>query len=351
MKDRFIILFVTLLAFLMVGCAETPQTGPTRALVTLTMLPSATPFPPQTFTPTISPTETQTPTPTATETPVPTETPTTTPTSVPVTLIGAGDISYCGPDWIGDENTAEVLARLIEQHPNAAIFTAGDNSQGEGTRAEYRNCFDPSWGRFKDRIRPAPGNHDYVTEGAAPYYEYFGAAAGEPGKGYYSYDLGDWHIVVLNSNCNYVACRNDSQQVAWLREDLANSDKKCTLMYWHHPLFTSGPSGNYGAARSFWQAGEDFGVEIVVNGHDHQYERFAPQDHGGNATPDGIRQFIVGTGGAYHRDWGEVQPNSEVRDNRTHGVINFTLYSDRYEWEFVPVAGSTFTDSGSTECH
>lgn len=351
MKDRILFFFAILILMLLAGCASTSAQSPTQAQVTITMLPSATPFTPLTNTPSPSPTTTPTTTPTPEPTATATSEPSPTPTNAPVVLFGAGDISYCGPDWIGDDNTAELLSNLIEEYPNAAIFTAGDNTQAEGTRAEFRNCFDPTWGRFKERIRPSPGNHDYVTENAAPYYEYFGAAAGEPGKGFYSYDLGDWHIVALNSNCNYVACRNDSQQVAWLREDLQNSDKKCTLMYWHHPLFTSGLSGNYGAARSFWQAGEDFGVELVVNGHDHEYERFAPQDHGGNPTPDGIRQFVVGTGGAYHRDWGEIQPNSEVRDNATHGVIKFTLYADRYEWEFIPVYGSTFTDSGSGECH
>lgn len=347
MRDCKVFLIITLFMILLVGCASTEADAPVQAVVTITMLPSATPFTPQTNTPTALPTATETATPTLEPTATATPEPSPTSTAAPVTLIGAGDISYCGEDWIGDDNTAELLA----QYPEAAIFTTGDNVYGDAREVEYQNCFDPTWGRFKDRIRPTLGNHDYTTDNGAPYFTYFGAQAGEPGKGYYSYDLGDWHIVALNSNCNYVACRNDSQQVAWLREDLQNNSKRCTLMYFHHPLFTSGPSGNYGAARSFWQTADEFGVDVIVNGHDHSYERFAPQDPGGNAAPDGIREFVVGTGGAFLRDWAEIQPNSEVRDNVTHGVIKFTLYADRYDWEFIPVYGSTFTDTGSAECH
>jgi acid phosphatase type 7 len=292
-----------------------------------------------TFTP--EPTATARPTPTPTET---TE-PTLTPTPTPVLLIGAGDIAVCG------EDQDELTSAILERYPEAAIFTAGDNTYDTGRAVEYQNCYGPSWGRFKDRTRPSPGNHDYMTDQGAPYFAYFGAQAGEPGKGFYSYDLGDWHIVVLNSNCNDIACGNTSAQVEWLRADLAASDKACTLAYWHHPRFSSGLAGNSGWISPFWRALYEAGAEIVINGHDHNYERFAPQDPDANRDPRGIRAFVVGTGGAYQRRFGEIQPNSEVRQTGSFGVILFSLYPDRYEWQFVGIEGETFTDSGEGSCH
>lgn len=343
MKYLRFIFITTLFMILMAGCASASGAAPTQVLVTITMFPSSTPS--LTYTPTIPPTAT----PTVTETPEPTSTPS--PTPAPVTLVGAADISYCGEQFLGDEATAKVLAAVIEQYPDVQIFTAGDNVQGKGIMAEYLNCFTPSWGQFKERIHPAPGNHDYMTNQGAPYYTYFGAQAGEAGQGYYSYDMGEWHIIALNSNCNDIGCREGSRQVEWLRQDLENNNKRCTMMYWHHPRFSSGHAGNYGSVYDFWRIGMEYGVEMVVSGHDHGYERFAPQDIDGKATTLGIRQFVVGTGGATLRDWGEVKPNSEIRDNETNGVIKFTLYPDRYEWEFLPSEGGTFTDSGSGVCH
>jgi hypothetical protein len=270
-----------------------------------------------------------------------------------VVLIGAGDVAFCGdaPEYQGDEQTAALIETQLALYPNATVFIPGDVVYGEGTMVELKNCFGPSWGRFKDRIRPVPGNHDYTTAGAAPYYEYFGAAAGEPGKGYYSYDLGDWHIVGLNSNCNDVACGPDSQQAAWFLEDLKSNSKTCTLAYWHHPRFSSGIAGGSGAVKTFWRTAVDNGADVVVNGHDHDYERFDPIDKDGKASPDGVRLFIVGTGGGVLRDFGEIKPNSEVRIDHTHGVIVFKLFPDSYEWTFLSADGQDVSDSGSGVCH
>lgn len=245
----------------------------------------------------------------------------------------------------------ESTAALLDRFPNATIFTAGDNTYDSGRAIEFQNCYGPAWGRHKDRTYPSPGNHDYMTDMAAPYFEYFGENAGEPGQGYYSYDLGDWHIVSLNSNCNEVACGEGSAQYEWLQADLAASPKHCTLAYWHHPRWSSGLAGSSGWTYRFWNLLYEHGAEVVISGHDHDYERFAPMDTNGNLDPNGIRQFVVGTGGTYLRGFGTVLPGSEIRETGTFGVIKFSLFPDRYEWEFIPVEGSTFTDSGSAECH
>jgi hypothetical protein len=204
---------------------------------------------------------------------------------------------------------------------------------------------------FKDRIHPSPGNHDYMTPGAADYFSYFGAAAGEPGKGYYSFEEGAWHVVILNANCAYVGCGSNSEQVHWLEADLAAHPTKCTLAIWHQPRFSSGLSGTSGMY-PFWKVLYENGAEIVINGHDHDYERFAPQDPVGNPDPQkGIREFVVGTGGASQRRFNAITPNSEVHETGTYGVLKLTLYADRYNWEFVPVAGGVFQDMGSGDCH
>ena len=261
----------------------------------------------------------------------------------PAILLAAGDIAGC--NWDADEATAQ----LVESQPGT-VATLGDNVYSDGTAEQYATCYDPTWGRFKDRTMPAPGNHDYNTAGAVGYYAYFGAAAGDPAKGYYSYDLGSWHIIVLNSNIDMSA---GSAQEQWLRDDLAAHPAACTLAYWHHPRFSSGSShGNNKDTAPLFQALYDAGAEIVLSGHDHDYERFAPQTP--DAQPDsvlGIREFVVGTGGARFYDFDPPQPNSEVRNNDTHGVLKLTLSPDGYSWEFLPVAGSTSTDSGSGTCH
>jgi len=282
---------------------------------------------------------------TPTPTPAPAPTPTPAPGSDPV-LVGAGDIASCKSD--GDEATAKLLDAIP-----GTVFTTGDNAYYSGTDEEFAYSYTPTWGRHKDRTMPAPGNHDYQTTGAVGYFNYFGAAAGDPTKGYYSYDLGAWHIVVINSNCSRVGgCGSGSAQEQWLRLDLAAHPAPCTLAYWHHPLFSSGQHGNNPSVQALYQALYDYGADAVLNSHDHLYERFAPQDPSGNLdTARGIREFLVGTGGAGHYNWGIMQPNSEVRNNTTFGVMKLTLHPTSYDWEFVPEAGETFTDSGSDSCH
>ncbi len=288
-----------------------------------------------------SPTPTR-PAGTLTPAPKPSSSPTATTDAV---LVGAGDIAICGRP--GDEETA----KLVEAIPGQ-VATFGDNSNDEGTAYQFANCYDPAWGRFKGRTRPAVGNHDYLTSNAVPYYTYFGAAAGTPGKGYYSYNLGAWHIVVINSMCSEAGgCGVGSPQERWLRADLAAHPTKCTLAYWHHPRFSSGMQGNYTSMQPIWQALYDNHAEIVLNGHDHDYERFALQDPTGKADPvNGIREFVVGTGGAGYTKLSTTKANSEVRHTGTFGVIKFTLHPNSYDWQFIPVAGGTFTDSGTAAC-
>ena len=255
-------------------------------------------------------------------------------------LVGAGDIADCD---------ASATAALLDNIPGT-VFTAGDNAYPNGSSADYTQCYDPSWGRHKVRTRPSPGNHDHNTSGAAGYFGYFEAQAGPAGLGYYSYDVGAWHIISLDSNIDMSA---GSAQETWLRADLAASTKRCTIAYWHHPRFSSGTShGSTGSTQPLWQALYDFGAEIVISGHDHEYERFAPQTADGTAdAARGIREFVVGTGGAGLYSLGTPLPNSEVGNDNSHGVLKLTLSDGSYTWEFIPVAGDSFRDSGSGTCH
>jgi hypothetical protein len=263
-------------------------------------------------------------------------------------LVGAGDIASCSNT--GDSATATLLDTIA-----GTVFTLGDNVYPNGAATEFTNCYHPTWGRHKGRTRPAPGNHDYQTSGAAGYYTYFGAAASPLDtncqsncKGYYAYDLGAWHIIVLNSEISVGA---GSAQEQWLRQDLAAHANVCTLAYWHKPRFSSGEHGNTSSMQALWQALYDYRADVVLSGHDHTYERFAPQTPGGQADPQrGIRQFVVGTGGASLYNFPTVQPNSEVRNNSARGVLKLTLHAQSYDWEFVPVSGQTFRDTGSSAC-
>lgn len=242
----------------------------------------------------------------------------------------------------------------IPRNPSTVVFTAGDNAYGNGTASEFSNCYGPTWGRHKDRTRPAPGNHDYGTSGGSGYFNYFGPVVGSPGQGWYSYDLGAWHVIVLNSNCSSVGgCGAGSPQEQWLRADLAASSARCTVAIWHHPRFNSGRAhGNNTAVGPLWNALYDFGAELVVNGHEHLYERFAPQRPDGTAdNAFGIREIIAGAGGNSLYQLGSPKPNSQVRNNTTNGVLKLTLRADGYDFNFIPVAGKTFTDSGSGTCH
>ena len=254
-------------------------------------------------------------------------------------LVGAGDIGDCGPG-------AEATARLLDRFPGT-VFAVGDNAYSSGTRDEYQRCYEPTWGRHRGRTRPAPGNHEYESGGAA-YFEYFGASAGPSGAGYYSYGVGPWSVISLNSE---IPSGPGSAQGMWLRAQLSANRAACTAVYWHRPLFSSGRHGDNVDMRDVWRTLYEFDVDLVINGHDHTYERFAPQDPDGRFDPArGIREFVVGTGGASLYQFPRVQPNSEVR-GAAWGVAAFTLRGGGYEWEFVPVDGQTFRDSGSASCH
>ena len=259
----------------------------------------------------------------------------------PWTLVGAGDIADC------DSRGAEATAELLDSIPGI-VFTLGDNAYPSGTAQQFASCYQPTWGRHRSRTRPAPGNHDYLTPGASGYFGYFGANAGDSTKGYYSYDLGSWHIVVVNS---VIATTPSSAQIAWLQNDLASHPAMCTLAYWHYSLFSSGMYA-VPAMRTTWRVLYDAGADVVLAGHDHFYERFRPQSPDGVFdSARGIREFVVGTGGDEHQPFVTIAPNSEVRNNKTFGVLKLSLYADRYHWEFVPAAGGTFSDSGSALCH
>ncbi|MCA1702762.1 MAG: metallophosphoesterase [Actinobacteria bacterium] len=263
------------------------------------------------------------------------------PTPAPV-IAAAGDIA---DDGSGDEATAKVIDAI---NPTR-VLTTGDHAYPDGTIDNFNSFYEPTWGRHKSLTRPSPGNHDYHVSGAPGYFDYFGAAAGERGKGYYSYDLGSWHVVALNSNVSTAA---GSAQEQWLRADLAAHPNRCTLAYWHHPRFTSGSvHDNNTAVGPLWQALYDAGADVVLNGHNHNYERFGRQDPSGQAdAQQGIREFVVGTGGGGHYGFDSPKPNSEVRNGDSYGVLKLTLRDEGYDWRFEPEAGKTFTDTGSAGC-
>jgi acid phosphatase type 7 len=270
-------------------------------------------------------------------------------------IVAVGDIASCS------DTADEVTARLVGSIDGATVLTLGDEAYPDGTAQDFEECYEPTWGQFKERTRPSPGNHEYETEGASAYFDYFGKMAGDPDEGYYSYDLGAWHIVALNSNCGEgecgvgeIRCGFGSPEGRWLQEDLAaNDEQKCTLAYFHHPLFTSG-SYRPGIERveRLWEILYAAGVDVVLNGHDHNYQRFAPQDPNGKADPQrGIREFVVGTGGRSLNEISDPIANTEVYNDQTYGVLKLTLHPKKYEWEFVPVEGETFSDSGGARCH
>ena len=265
------------------------------------------------------------------------------PSTDPV-LIGVGDIATGASD--ADSKTAAI----IDGYPTATVYTLGDNVYQSGTTAEFNAYYEPTWGRFKARTRPTPGNHDYYSQAAAPYFAYFGANAGPAGRGYYSYDLGSWHIVSLNSEVDMSV---GSAQEQWLRADLAATGKTCLMAMWHKPRFTS---SNHHApditTGPLVQALYDHNADVILTGHVHVYERFAQLNPSGALdTARGARHFSAGTGGAAFQTFGTVAPHSEARNGNTNGVLKFTLHADSYDWEFLPVAGQTYRDSGTTSCH
>ena len=281
-------------------------------------------------------------------------------------VAAAGDIA-CDPgdpDYNGGAGTSSTCRQrytsdLLINQGFDRILTLGDHQYENETYSKYLQVFDPTWGRVKDLISPIPGNREYRTAGAAGYFDYFNGvaeengAAGERGKGYYSYDIGTWHIIALNSNCSVVSCAVGSPQHTWLESDLAANPRACTLAYFHHPRFSSGSAGNATSVAPFWQSLFDAGVDVILTSHAHGYERFAPQTPSGTVdTARGIRQFVVGTGGRSLHSFTTNAPNTEVRDNTTYGILRMTLRPNSYDWAFVPEGGTaSFRDSGSHACH
>jgi hypothetical protein len=274
-------------------------------------------------------------------------------------IAAAGDIA-CDPfdgSYDHGKGTASACRQLatsslLLKGRYTAVLTLGDNQYEEGSYGKYRISYAASWGRVKRITRPAPGNHEYGTKNAAGYFQYFGKAAGPPGRGYYSFGVATWHLVSLNSNCSEIGgCQEGSPQERWLRRDLAAHRSKCTLAYWHHPRFSSGPHGSDEAVSGLWHALYDYGADIVLVGHDHDYERFAPQNVAGALDRvQGIREFVVGTGGKSHYRFDSVEPHSQVRDSTTYGILTLTLKPKSCDWRFVPAVGS-YTDRGSARCH
>jgi hypothetical protein len=266
-------------------------------------------------------------------------------------LVGAGDIVGCH-----DPHGALATAKLIERI-SGTVFTLGDLVYDAGSLPQFQNCYGATWGKFKARTRPAIGNHEYAEGDAAPYFQYWGAQAGPAGKGYYSYDLGAWHVVVLNTNCQAPGvggCAADSPQELWLRQDLQEHRGSCIVAYGHHPLFSSGIFRSHAVHPELKRLWEDLyaaHADLVLAGHEHSYERFAPQDPDGRADPHhGIREIVAGTGGRSHGPLGLMLPNSEVRNFDTYGVLKLTLSPQGYTWEFIPEEGRTFHDAGVGVC-
>jgi hypothetical protein len=262
------------------------------------------------------------------------------------------DSNYNGGQGTADACKQRAVSDIFFNTPLAAMLTLGDNQYEAGTLWQFMQSYDASFGRVMSLTRPIPGNHEYQTQNAAGYYAYFGSRAGDPTKGYYSYDIGTWHIIALNSECAAIGgCGASSPQSVWLANDLAAHSNFCTLAYWHHPRFSSGEHGNDDSFATWWFRLYNAGADIVLNGHDHDYERFAPQNDDQQVVANGIREFVVGTGGEEHGPFTSQSANSLVFNNNTFGALKLTLHPTSYDWQFVPAGGGTFTDSGSGACH
>ncbi|MDL2356528.1 MAG: metallophosphoesterase [Pseudomonadota bacterium] len=271
-----------------------------------------------------------------------------------ITLFAAGDIARCAgrdPAWSGAAATAKLIEAGLAADPHGAVLALGDLTYPRGAAAEFTDCYGPTWGAFRQRTYPVPGNHEYATPGAAGYFGYFGAVAA---AGHYSVQLGAWRLYALDSNLGPAA---HAAQLAWLREELRRHPTRCSLAYWHHPLYSSGMHGNNARMRDVWQVLVEAGAELVLSGHDHIYERFAPQDADGRRDDaHGMRQFVVGTGGAHQTPLAWPLPNSETGDSNVTGVLKLELGDDGYAWEFVEASNDGFgahrpPDRGAARCH
>jgi acid phosphatase type 7 len=278
-----------------------------------------------------------------------------------VSILAAGDIAT------GANANDEATAKVLRANPGLPVLPLGDDAYDGGTSSEFSNYYNPTWGTEKARTRPVPGNHEYVggttKQYGAGYFNYFGASAHKENQGSYSYDYGDWHIIALNTGQCYGAQESDGSfprcgpgdpMINWLNSDLAAHTNQCTLAYWHHPRFSSGREhGNdFSRTTTIWNALYKYNADVVLNGHDHDYERFAQQNPSGKLdTSKGIREFVVGTGGRELNPFGTIKANSQVRNTGTYGVLKLNLHAGSYDWKFLPVAGKSFTDSGTTSCH
>ena len=281
-------------------------------------------------------------------------------TGTTVTVAAGGDVA-CDPDDPNYRNGVGTATACRQQYTSDllvnggydAVLALGDLQYNSGSLSDFNAVYDPTWGRVKSITYPVVGNHEYGQSGASGYFDYFGSRAGARGKGYYSVNLGAWHIIAINSNCGEVSCSANSPQEQWLRADLAAHPADCTLAMWHHARWSSGHDGDNTFMQAMWADLVAADAEIVLSGHSHDYERFAPQDANGNLdASSGVRQFVVGTGGAFFTGFGStIDPNSQTHQNNTFGVLKLTLRPDAYDWRFVPEAGKSYSDSGTTACH
>jgi acid phosphatase type 7 len=263
-------------------------------------------------------------------------------------LIAAGDIADCpATGYVG--TGAEATARLVESIPGT-VLALGDLAYPNGTEREFRECYEPTWGRFKNRTRPVPGNHEYNSPGAAPYYAYWGERAGKAGEGFYSFEIGAWHLVALNSNLLGGAL--EARQEEWLASDLESHRAGCALAFFHHAPFSSGWHASDRRLSPLLRILYTHGVDVMLTGHDHDYERFAPQDPDGHLDQQrGTRAFVVGTGGARLGIFVPFQDHSEVRISGEHGVLRMTLNANGYRWQFLSAPGRRLLDEGRDACH
>jgi acid phosphatase type 7 len=254
-----------------------------------------------------------------------------------VIMVGAGDISTCSNT--NDSKTAQLLGLITPSY----VFTLGDNVYGSGTSSEYQNCYQPTWGVWKSRMKPVPGNHEYQTSGAKGYFGYFGVPS------YYAYNAGEWRVYALNSEIDTSAT---SDQAQWLKKDLAANPRKCVMAYWHRARWSSGSDhGNDSKTQALWSILYDAKAELVLTGHSHNYERFAPMNKSGEAVSVGLQEIIVGTGGVSHDGFSTVQSASLARNSNTYGVLRLFLTPDSYSWRFLPISGQSYSDTGTISCH
>jgi hypothetical protein len=293
----------------------------------------------------------QTPTSTPTATPIG-QTLTITPTATPIVILAAGDITKCAGGTPGPTSGPMITSNMLLNDPGL-VFTLGDNSNDSGTAADYANCYGPTWGRLLSRTYPSMGNHDQIADPqGGPYFAYFSGMTGI--YGHYSLNLGTWHVVVLNAECavGYQGCGAGSPQAVWLQQDLAANTQPCILAIWHQPLFSSGTQDETPGMEEFWEELYAAKADIILNGHNHNYERFAPQDPEQKPDPNGIREFVVGTGGAsLDVSTKPLELNEEVRSAAAYGYIKLTLKTNSYDWQFIAQPGKNFADSGSGICH